>query len=66
MSQTAAIRLNHELTEPWKRSPANLPDFTSTAQCLCGSHDKEALRDLKEEICIGGEVVQSVMRMIKL
>jgi len=46
MSQTAAARLNYELTGPsqvGKRSLARLSDFSNTVQCLCGSHDEGSI-----------------------
>jgi len=63
MSQTAAVRLNYELTEPSEvgrgvRQGCLISPtlFNVYAEAMM----KEALDDFKEGICVGGELVQSV------
>ena len=63
MSQTAAVRLNYELTEPSEvgrgvRQGCLISPtlFNIYAEAMI----KYALDDLKEGICVGGELVQSV------
>jgi len=63
MSQTAAVRLNHELTEPRvvgrgvRQGCLISPTLYNVyAEAMM----KETLDDLKEGICAGGELVQYV------
>jgi len=63
MSQTAAVRLNYELTEPSEVGRGvrqgcliSSTPFNVHAEAMM----KEALDDLKEGICVGGELVQPV------
>jgi len=63
MSQTAAVRLNYELTKPSEVRRGVLQGclisptlFNVYAEAMM----KEALDDLKEGICVGGELAQSV------
>jgi len=63
MSQTAAARLNYELTEPNEvRRGVRQGCLISTTlfNVYAEATMKEALDDLKEGICVGVELIQSV------